>query len=121
MLQDVLGGSKLVQLQRFSGVFSNAMAMVVHAPQVALRPIKVLRCSQPIQRNRFGVIPRNASFTTLIKLAERVLPVSAALPSALARHGNPLLLRACTSEWLPPRFYKRLDLPGNSERPSTML
>ena len=80
MLQDVLGGSKLVQLQRFSGVFSNAMAMVVHAPQVALRPIKVLRCSQPIQRNRLGEILRNASSTILIQRAEHVRPVSAAIP-----------------------------------------
>ena len=116
-----MGGSKQVQPQRFSVVLSNAKAFVVHVAQAALRLIEVLRCSQPIQRKSLGVIPRNASSTNLIQQAERVLPVSAALPSALARHGNPLLVRACTSEWLPPRFYKRLDLPGNSERPSTIL
>jgi hypothetical protein len=75
-----LGGSKLVQPQRFSEVYSNAMALVVHEAQSELRLIEVLRCSQPIQRNSLGVILRNASFTMLIKLAERVLPVSAALP-----------------------------------------
>ena len=75
-----LGGSKLVPPQRFSVVLSNAMAIEVHVAQAPLRPIKVLRCSQPIQRNSLGVIPRNASFTILIQPAERVLPVSAALP-----------------------------------------
>ena len=58
-----LGGSKLVQPQRFSEVLSNANAIVVHEAQAALRPIKVLRCSQPIQRNSLGVILRNASYT----------------------------------------------------------
>ena len=40
-----LGSSKLVQPQRFSGVFSNAEAIVVHMAQSELRTIKVLRCS----------------------------------------------------------------------------
>jgi hypothetical protein len=75
-----LGGSKLVQPQRFSVVLSNAKASVVHVALAALRLIKVLRCSEPIQRNRLGVIPRNASFTPPIKQAEHALPVSAALP-----------------------------------------
>ena len=75
-----LGGSKLVQPQRFSVVSSNAIAIIVHAAQAVLRPIKVLRCSQPKKRKSLGVILRNASFTILIKPAERVLPVSAALP-----------------------------------------
>ena len=76
-----LGGSKLEHPQRFSKVsrLSNAIPMVVHAAQAALRPIKVLRCSQPIQSSRLGVIERNASSTILIQLAERELPVSAAL------------------------------------------
>ncbi len=73
------GGSKLVQPQRFSVVFSNAPAIVVHVAQAALRIIKVLR-SQPIERNSLGVILRNASCTILIKQAEHELPVSAALP-----------------------------------------
>ena len=75
-----LGGSKLAQPQRFGIILSNAIAIVVHAAQAALRPIKVLRCSKPIQRNSLGVILRNASCTTPIQPAERVLPVSAALP-----------------------------------------
>ena len=75
-----LGGSKLVQPQRFSLVLSNAKALVVHVAQAALCPIKVLRCSQPIQRKSLGAILRNASFTPPIKPAERALPVSAALP-----------------------------------------
>ena len=75
-----LGGSKLVPPQRFSVVFSNAKAMLVHVAQHVMRRIKVLRCSQPIQRKSLGVIPRNASFTTVIQHAERALPVSAALP-----------------------------------------
>ena len=75
-----LGGSKLVQPQRFSEVLSNTKTLVVHAAQAVLRPIKVLRCSQPIQRKSLGVIPRNASKTTLTEHAEHVLPVSAALP-----------------------------------------
>ena len=75
-----LGGSKLVQPQRFSVVLSNAIAMVVHDAQSVLRLIKVLRCSEPIQRNRLGVILRNASSTPPIQQTERALPVSAALP-----------------------------------------
>ena len=75
-----LGGSKLVQPQRFSEVLSNAMAIVVHAAQVPLRPIQVLHCSEPKQRKSLGVILRNASCTMPIQPAERVLPVSAALP-----------------------------------------
>ncbi len=75
-----LGGSKLVQPQRFSVVLSNAKAFVVHVAQAVLRPIKVLRCSEPIQRKSLGVIPRNASSTPPIKQAEYALPVSAALP-----------------------------------------
>ena len=74
-----LGGSKMVQPQRFSVVSSNAMAIVVHAAQVVLRQIKVLRCSQPIQRKNLGVI-HNASLTIPINHAEHELPVSAALP-----------------------------------------
>ena len=75
-----LGGSKLVQPQRFSEVLCNTTAFRVHAAQVALRRIQVLRCSEPIKRNRLGVILRNASSTILIQPAERVLPVSADLP-----------------------------------------
>ncbi len=75
-----LGGSKLVQPQRFSFVLSNDKAIVVHVAQAALRLIQVLRCSELIQRNRLGYILRKASFTTPIQPAERVLPVSAALP-----------------------------------------
>jgi hypothetical protein len=40
-----LGSSKPVQPQRFSAVFSNAEAIVVHMAQSELRTIKVLRCS----------------------------------------------------------------------------
>ena len=79
-LKKSLGGSKLVPPQRFSIVFINAKAFVVHVAQAALPPLKVLRCSEPLQRNSLGVIPRNASFTKPIQPAERVLPVSAALP-----------------------------------------
>ena len=75
-----LGGSKLVQPQRFSKVLSNAKAFEVHVAQEVLRRIKVLRCSEPIKRKSLGVILRNASFTRMIQHAERVLPVSAALP-----------------------------------------
>ncbi len=75
-----LGGRKLIPPQRFGVVLSNAKACVVQDAQHALRRIKVLRCSEPIQRKSLGVILRNASSTTLIKQAERVLPVSAALP-----------------------------------------
>jgi hypothetical protein len=75
-----LGGSKLVQPQRFSEVYSNAMALVVHVAQSELRLIEVLRCSQPIQRKSLGVILRKASFTIMIQPAEHILPVSAALP-----------------------------------------
>ncbi len=75
-----LGGSKMVQPQRFSFVSSNAKAIVVHLAQAELRLIKVLRCSQPIQRNHLGVILRNASYTIQMQIAEHVLPVSAALP-----------------------------------------
>ena len=57
-----------------------AKAIVVHVAQAALRLIKVLRCSQPIQRKSLGVIQRNASWTIPIKQAEHVRPVSAALP-----------------------------------------
>ena len=75
-----LGGSKLVQPQRFSKVLINANAMLVHDAQAVLRLIKVLRCSEPIQRKSLGVILRNASCTKHIHPTERVLPVSAALP-----------------------------------------
>ena len=75
-----MGGSKLAQPQRVRGVLSNAKAFVVHVAQVALRHIKVLRCSEPIQRNSLGVILRNASYTKPIQHAEHELPVSAALP-----------------------------------------
>ena len=37
------------------------------------------------------------------------------------RQGNPLLVRACTSEWLRPCFYERLDLADDRERQRTML
>ena len=75
-----MGGSKLLQPQRFSLVLSNAKAMDVHVAQIVLRLIEVLRCSQPIQRNRLDVIPHNASSTKPIQPAEHELPVSAALP-----------------------------------------
>jgi hypothetical protein len=75
-----LGGSKLVQPQRFSVVLSNAKACRVHVAQAELRPIKVLRCREPKQRKSLGVILRNASYTLPIQMAEHVLPVSAALP-----------------------------------------
>ena len=77
-----LDGSKLEQPQRFSEVLSNAKAMSVHAAQAVLRPIKVLRCSEPIKKKSklLGVILRNACSSILIQLAERALPVSAALP-----------------------------------------
>jgi hypothetical protein len=52
-----LGGSKLVQPQRFSVVLSNAKAIVVHVAQAELRLIKVPRCSEPIKRNRVFVTP----------------------------------------------------------------
>ena len=58
-----LGGSKLVQSQRFIGVFSNAHAMVVHEAQISLRHVQVLRCSEPKQRNRLGLILRNNAST----------------------------------------------------------
>ena len=58
------GGSKPVQPQRFSVVFSNARANTVHPAQAELRPIKVLRCSQPIQRNSLGVILRQSLLTS---------------------------------------------------------
>jgi hypothetical protein len=74
-----LGGSKLVPPQRFSVVLSNAKASSVHEAQHALRLIQVLRCSQTIKHNRLGVILRT-SLTMPKQLAERVLPVSAALP-----------------------------------------
>ncbi len=75
-----LGGSKLIQPQRFSVVLSNAKAYVVHLAQVPLRLIKVLRCSEPKQRKSLGSILCNASYTILIEQAEHPLPVSAALP-----------------------------------------
>ena len=75
-----MGGSKLVQPQRFSVVLSNAKAVIAHVAQVVLRHIKVLRCSEPKKRNSLGVILRNASSTITKQLAEHVLPVSAALP-----------------------------------------
>ena len=75
-----LGGSKLEQPQRFSEVLSNAIACVVHDAQPALRLIKVLRCSEPIQRKSLGEILRKGSYTRLIQPAEHVLSVSAALP-----------------------------------------
>ena len=75
-----LGGSKLVQPQRFMVVLMNAMAFVVHAAQVALRLIKVLCCSEPKQANRLGVILLNAYSTRTKQHAEHALPVSAALP-----------------------------------------
>ena len=75
-----MGSSKLVPPQRFSIVFINAKAFVVHVAQAALPPIKVLRCSEPIQRNRLGVILRNASCTKMMQHAEQLLPVAAALP-----------------------------------------
>jgi hypothetical protein len=73
-----LGGSKLAQPQRFSVVFSNAIRL--RAAQAVLPPIKVVRCSKPIQRNSWGFIPPKACFSTPIQLAEHALPVSAALP-----------------------------------------
>ena len=75
-----MGGSKLVQPQRFSVVLSYAKATAAHPAQGDLRPIKVLRCRQPIQHKSLGVILRNASFTMLIQLTEHALPVFAALP-----------------------------------------
>ncbi len=32
----------------------------------------------------------------------------------LQLQGHPLFVRACTSEWLRPCFYERLDLPRDS-------
>ena len=75
-----LGGSKLVQPQRFSVVLSNATAFVEHEAQVELCAIKALRCSQPIKRSRLGVILRKSSCTQMMQPAERELAVSAALP-----------------------------------------
>ena len=75
-----LGGSKLIPPQRFSVVSSNAIAAVVHGTQSVLSRIKALRCSQPIQRKRLGVILRKPSFAEVMQLAERVLTVSAAPP-----------------------------------------
>jgi hypothetical protein len=66
-----LGGSKLVPPQRFSVVLSNAPAKVVHGTQAALCRIKALRYSQPIQRDRFGVILRKVSSTVKMQHAER--------------------------------------------------
>jgi len=73
-----LGGSKLEQPQRFSVVLSNATATAVHIAQSALCAIKALRCSQPIKRNRLGVIHSKSSFTQMMQSAEHVLTVSAA-------------------------------------------
>ena len=75
-----LGGSKLVPPQRFSVVFSNAIAMVVHVAQAVLCAIKALRCSQPMKRKRLGVILRKSSSAKMMQLAVRVLAVSAAPP-----------------------------------------
>ena len=75
-----LGGSKVVPPQRFSVVVSNAVSTVVQDAQSVLCRIKALRCSQPIKRNRLGVIPRKSSCTVTMQLAERVLAVSAAHP-----------------------------------------
>ena len=75
-----LGGSKQVPPQRFSAVLSNATAIEVHVAQAALCLIKALRCSQPIKRNRLGIIPRKSSSAPMMQPAERDLAVSAALP-----------------------------------------
>ncbi len=75
-----MGGSKLPQPQRFSVVLSNTIAIAVHAAQAALSSIEALRCSQPIKRNRLGVILRKSSFTAIMQQAECVLAVSAAPP-----------------------------------------
>ena len=73
-----LGGSKLVPPQCFSVVIT--AIIVGDAAQLTLCPIKALRCSQPIKRNRLGDIPRKSSSTTMMQLAERELAVSAAPP-----------------------------------------
>ena len=75
-----MGGSKLVQPQRFSVVLSNAIAIVVHEAQAVLRSVKVLCSSESIKHNRLDVIVRNESYTILIQSAEHELPVSAAQP-----------------------------------------
>ena len=75
-----MGGSKMVPPQRFSVVLSNAITFVVHVAQAELCLIKALRCSQPIKRNRLGIIPRKASSAPMMQPAERDLAVSAALP-----------------------------------------
>jgi hypothetical protein len=61
-----LVGSKLVPLLRSIVVFRNAKAMVVHLAKALQCSVKSLLCSQPIQRNRLGVIiiiamPRDGS------------------------------------------------------------
>ena len=69
-----------IGLKDVTCTYDNAKAFVVHVAQAEMRIVKVLRCSQPIQRKSLGVILRNASRTTVVHLAEHVLPVSAALP-----------------------------------------
>ena len=58
-----LGGSKLVPPQRFSIVSSNAI--VVHVTEQELCSVKTLCCSQPIKRNRSGVLFRKSSCTII--------------------------------------------------------
>jgi hypothetical protein len=64
-----LGGSNIVQSQRFITVFVNARAIEVHVAQLVLCPIKALRCSQ----TKTGNCIRWAQMLT-----ERELTVSAA-------------------------------------------
>ena len=73
-----MGGSKVVQPQRFSAVLSNAVSTVVHDAQAVLCRIKAMRCSQPINRNRLGVILRKSPYTPTMQLAERDQTVFAA-------------------------------------------
>ena len=53
--------------QRFSMVLCNAIALAVHAAEVALRPIIALCSSKPILRNSCSVILHNSFFTFIIQ------------------------------------------------------
>ena len=81
-----MGGSELEQTQPFSVVLGySTNAIGVEAAELSLCRIKALHCSQPIKRSRLGSILRKSSLTIRMQQAERVLPVSAALPCALER------------------------------------
>ena len=71
--------SKMVPPQRFIVVSSNAMTELVHVAQSIPRPIKALRCSQPIQCH-LGDVPLKPSFPQLMQLAKRDLAIFAATP-----------------------------------------